>query len=86
MAHVAQLGTFVMPDWRGRGVGHALFQETRAFARTAGFVKIVIQVRAANTSAQSFYRGLGFAECGRLTRQVLIDGQMDDEIILETFL
>ena len=86
MAHVAQLGTFLMPEWRRRGVGHALFQETGSFARSAGYRKIVIQVRATNTSAQSFYSHLGFVDCGRLRRQVVIDGQEDDEIVMELFL
>src|SRR6266849_3643261 len=85
MAHVAQLGTFLVPEWRRRGVGYALFQQTASFARSSGYRKIVIQVRASNASAQSFYLHLGFVECGRLTRQVVIDGQEDDEVIMEFF-
>jgi len=86
MRHVAQLGTFLLPDWRRRGVGSALFRVTRAFARDSAYSKIVIQVRASNASARAFYQGLGFEECGRLTRQVRIDGQEDDEILMESFL
>jgi L-amino acid N-acyltransferase YncA len=86
MAHVAQLGTFLIPEWRRRGVGHALFRETRSFAQSSGYRKMVIQVRASNTTAQSFYAHLGFVECGRLRRQVVIDGREDDEIIMEMFL
>lgn len=86
MAHVAQLGTFVLPAWRGRGVGRVLFEETTRFAAAAGYRKFVIQVRASNAAAQGFYKGLGFIECGRLTAQVIIDGQEDDEIVMELFL
>jgi L-amino acid N-acyltransferase YncA len=86
MAHVGQLGTFLVPGWRRRGVGQALFQGTSSFARSSGYRKIVIQVRASNTSAQSFYQHLGFIGCGRLSRQVVIDGQEEDEIIMECFL
>jgi RimJ/RimL family protein N-acetyltransferase len=85
MAHVGQLGTFLMPEWRGRGVGQALFAETRRFAASAGYSKLVIQVRASNPAAQSFYKRLGFVECGRLRRQVVIDGREDDEILMEMF-
>ena len=85
-AHVAQLGTFVRPEWRGRGVGQALFDASRRFAESAGYRKIVIQVRASNADAQAFYRRLGFAECGRLRRQVVIDGVEDDEIVMEYFI
>ena len=86
MAHVGTLGTFLMSDWRGRGVGRALIEATRQFAEGAGYRKLVIQVRASNEAAQRFYRGLGFNECGRLRAQVLVDGRMDDEVVMELFL
>ncbi len=83
MAHVGQLGTFLLPAWRGRGVGRQLWRATEAFAREVGYRKLAIQVRASNPVAQSFYRGLGFTECGRLTGQVIIDGIEDDEVLME---
>jgi L-amino acid N-acyltransferase YncA len=86
MAHVGQVGTFLLPAWRGRGIGGELWQATAAFAREAGYRKLVIQVRSSNAAAQFFYRRLGFAECGRLSRQVLVDGTYDDEILMELFL
>jgi len=86
MAHVGQLGTFIRPEWRRRGTGQALFQRSRAFAQLSGYRKFVIQVRASNAGAQAFYLQLGFAQCGRLARQVVIDGQEDDEIQMELFL
>jgi ribosomal protein S18 acetylase RimI-like enzyme len=42
-------------------------------------------VRGTNTRALAFYRGIGFRECGRLTRQVVIDGKEDDEVLMELF-
>lgn len=86
MAHVGQLGTFIAPEWRRRGAGQALFQKSVSFAGSSGYRKIVIQVRALNISARSFYQHLGFVQCGRLSRQVVIEGQEDDEIIMELFL
>jgi ribosomal protein S18 acetylase RimI-like enzyme len=80
MAHVGQLGTFVLPEWRGKGVGRQLWCATESFARRAGYRKLAIQVRASNTAAQAFYRRLGFHECGRLTRQVMIDRVEEDGI------
>ena len=85
MAHVGQVGTFLLPDQRGRGVGHQLWTSTASFARAAGYRKFAIQVRGTNTRAQAFYRSLGFRECGRLTRQVVIDGTEDDEVLMELF-
>ena len=85
MAHVGQVGTFLLPQWRRQGIGRQLWSATQAFARDTGHRKLVIQVRASNTEAQAFYQGLGFRLCGRLTRQVLIDGVEDDELMMELF-
>jgi ribosomal protein S18 acetylase RimI-like enzyme len=85
MAHVGQIGTFLLPEWRGLGIGRRLWHATLGFARGAGYRKLVIQVRASNIPAQEFYRRLGFAECGRLARQVIIDGVEDDELLMEFF-
>lgn len=83
MAHVAQLGTFLLPHWRGVGLGRTLFRASLDFAREAHYSKFLIQVRAGNAAALSFYRGLGFLECGRLTNQVRIHGLDEDEVLLE---
>lgn len=84
--HVGTVGTFVLPDWRGRGIGRSLAEHTFTFARTHGYEKLVIYVRASNTGAQAFYQGLGFVPRGVLSRQVKIDGQYDDEVFMELFL
>jgi GNAT superfamily N-acetyltransferase len=86
MAHVGQVGTFLLPEWRGQGVGHQLWNATQAFARRHGYRKLAIQVRGTNIGAHAFYRGLGFTECGRFARQVIIDGVEDDEVLMEYFL
>jgi len=86
MAHVGQVGTFLLPEWRRRGVGRRLWNATTAFAAGAGYRKLVIQVRGSNAAAQAFYRGLGFQDCGRLSRQVIIDGIEDDEVLMELFI
>ena len=83
MAHVGQVGTFLLPEWRGQNLGRQLWSATAAFARDAGYRKFVIQVRGSNTAAQAFYRQLGFTDCGRLARQVIIDGVEDDEVLME---
>ena len=86
MAHVGQVGTFVLPAWRGCGIGHDLWDVTRVFARSVGYGKLVIQVRGSNVAAQAFYRDIGFMACGRLTGQVVIDGVEDDEVLMERFI
>src|SRR5262245_52537003 len=83
MSHVGQVGTFLLPEWRQRGLGRRLWEATLPFARSAGYRKLVIQVRASNVMALRFYGRLGFVECGRLRGQVVIDGAEDDEGILD---
>ena len=69
-----------------RGAGRALWSLTLPFARSAGYRKLVIQVRDTNRAAQRFYQRLGFVECGRLARQVIVDGREEDEVLMELFL
>lgn len=85
MDHVAQLGTFVLREWRGRGIGRQLAASTITFARSAAYEKLVIFVRASNAGAQEFYKRLGFRPCGRFSRQVKTAGEYDDEILMEMF-
>ena len=84
--HVGVLGTFVLPEWRGKGIGRRLAEHTFDFARANGYEKVVIYVRAGNTRAQAFYRSLGFVAKGVLAQQVKIDGQYEDEVFMELFL
>jgi ribosomal protein S18 acetylase RimI-like enzyme len=86
MAHVGQVGTFLLPAWRGVGVGRQLWNMTLGFARDARYRRLAIYVRGSNANAQAFYRHLGFQECGRLARQVVIDGVADDEVLMELFI
>lgn len=86
MAHVAQMGTYVLPSYRGQSVGRRLFGVSCDFARREGYRKVVIYVRAGNRQAQDFYQRLGFQCCGRLRNQTRIGGDYEDEILYEYFL
>ncbi len=55
----------VAREWRGRGVGTALFDTAIAFAREHGFHKLSLSVFAHNTAAIGLYRKIGFVEEGR---------------------
>lgn len=75
-----------MPEYRGKGIGKALFEKTLEFARKQGYEKIVIYVRVSNTGAQTFYSRFGFEPKGVLKKQVKINGTYEDEIFMEMFL
>jgi ribosomal protein S18 acetylase RimI-like enzyme len=55
----------VAREWRGRGVGTALFDTAIAFAREHGFHKLSLSVFAHNSAAIGLYRKIGFVEEGR---------------------
>jgi ribosomal protein S18 acetylase RimI-like enzyme len=85
-SHVGTIGTFIKPEFRGKGIGKKLAEFVFQFAKEKGYEKFIIYVRSTNTGAQNFYRKLGFTTRGILTNQVKINGDYDDEIFMELFL
>ena len=59
----------VTREWRGRGVGRALFETAIASARERGCHKLCLSVFPHNIGAIALYRKLGFVEEGRRVRQ-----------------
>ena len=86
MDHVAEIGTFVHRAYRRQGVGRLLFEHTLSFARQQGYEKLMLSVRAGNTTAIEFYREMGFTPKLVLERQVKIEGQYDDQVLMERFI
>jgi ribosomal protein S18 acetylase RimI-like enzyme len=71
---------------RGTGLARLMSDETFKQARDSGFTKMVVQVRADNPGAQSFYAALGFQPCGRLARQAQVADRFVDVLLFEMFL
>ena len=53
---------FVEPDYRNLGVGRALLESVKAWAKERGADGVSLQVAAANERGRKFYEGLGFRE------------------------
>lgn len=51
---------FVLPEYRGQGLGRALLQHIEQYAREAECAKLTLEVRSDN-SAQQLYQKCGFA-------------------------
>ncbi len=83
LGHVATMGTWLRPEFRGCGIGRMLAEESFRFARSNGYRKVVIQVLAGNERALRFYRGLGFRDIGIAKEHVRLDGKFYDEVYLE---
>lgn len=52
----------VLPEWRGRGVGHALLAAVEDRARRAGCCKLTLEVLETNARARSVYERFGFRD------------------------
>jgi ribosomal protein S18 acetylase RimI-like enzyme len=53
---------FVEPDYRNLGVGQALLESVKAWAKERGADGVSLQVAAANERGRKFYEELGFRE------------------------
>lgn len=58
----------VEPAARGRGVGRALVQEVKRWARGRGLEYVELSVLAENMTAAALYAGEGFREASRVMR------------------
>ena len=84
--HVATIGTWLRSEYRGRGIGRLLAEESFRFARSKDYRKVVIQVLADNEAALRFYRKLGFEDIGIARQHVRLRDKFHDEMYLEKLL
>lgn len=64
MGHILNIA--VNSRCRNRGMGTRLMQEIEKKYRMRGVARVTLEVRESNTTARSFYQGLGFSEIGRV--------------------
>jgi RimJ/RimL family protein N-acetyltransferase len=64
-----EIGMFVLPEWRGRGVGSALLSAALEWSHERGLHKLSLGVFAHNQAALALYRKFGFVEEGRRIKQ-----------------
>ena len=84
--HVAELGIFVLPPYRGYGVGKRLMAYALDWVRDQGIRKITLSVFAINQRAIHMYQTFGFTLEGIRKMQYNIGGEYIDEILMAKFL
>ena len=62
----------VLPDFRGRGLGHALVQKSLHGFRTAGLQSVTLEVTAGNTPAVRLYEKLGFRTAKTVYKETVV--------------
>ena len=87
LQHCGEVGTWVMPTYRRRGVGTALWQVgVFSWCRKSEFKHLRFFIMVHNTDSIAFYENLGFRACGYHRRLVNWDGQFLDAIEMEMWL
>ena len=84
--HVAQIGTFLKLNHRGKGIGTRLSEVTFERAKRMGYEKIFTYVREDNKDSLNFHLKLGFTVVGIASKQAKIHGKYINEILIEKFL
>jgi len=62
VAHL--IAVYVTPDWRERGIGHAISEAVVAWARERGATAVVLSVSDWNNGARTVYESIGFVPTG----------------------
>lgn len=76
------LSVGVLPEWRRRGVGHALMDAVVAKAERDGLGPIVLEVATENAPARRLYAAFGFVQVGRRPGYYRQSGGRADGLIL----
>ena len=79
---VEVLSVGVLPQWRRRGIGRALFDAVVAKAKHDGLGSIVLEVATENTAARALYAAFGFVQVGRRPGYYRQTGGRADALIL----
>jgi ribosomal protein S18 acetylase RimI-like enzyme len=61
---------YVLPDYQGKGVGHALWERATAHLWAGGYVECTLWVVAGNTAARRFYERHGAVAVGERLDEV----------------
>jgi RimJ/RimL family protein N-acetyltransferase len=80
--HTGRLGMGIAPEFRGQRIGRRLMDATIEGARDAGLTRIELEVFSSNTHAIRLYETYGFEHEGLHRRGRIIDGRVEDVIMM----
>jgi len=86
IAHRAYLVIGIHSNWRGQGIGKALFTYVIAWAKQVGLHRLDLTVIAANEVAVHLYKKMGFEIEGVKRHSLFIDNNYVDEYYMSLLL
>lgn len=83
--HIAEIYSFyVLPEYRGKGVGKALLDHALRKARNnPGIVKVRLFVNGQQRAAVKMYKRTGFAVVGRLVKEMKVGERFYTMLVME---
>ena len=86
--HIARIfAVYVDPKRRGQGIGNKLLETAlRLIQENKGIVKVQLMVNLEQVAAVELYKAMGFAVVGQMKKEIQVDGQFYDELIMEKML
>lgn len=79
ISHRAYIVIGILSDFRGRGIGKALFQHGEEWAKKQGIHRLELTVIKHNEAAYNLYKKMGFEVEGTKRDSLFIDGAYVDE-------
>lgn len=87
IAHNSELAISVKKEYWDMGIGTAVMEALIDFARNHNTIKTIsLGVKASNKKAQHLYEKLGFEKVGVHRNFFNIDGNYDDEILMDLYI
>jgi phosphinothricin acetyltransferase len=87
LSHCGECGTWVMPNYRGIGVGRALWEEgIFPWCQVNGFSHLGAMVMSHNIGSIRFYEKMGFSIVGRHHKIVYWENEYLDTVEIELLL
>lgn len=83
LRHVAEVAIAIRKPYWGKGVGTLAFELMLDWARENGVRTVRLSVFEKNVRAQALYRKMGFGVCGTHRDAFLVNGEYEDEILME---
>lgn len=83
LRHTGELGMSVKKKYWRHGIGQAMLQALIDWAKGTGIIrKMNLRVTTYNTAGIALYEKMGFKRVGVITRDMMIDGEFVDTILM----